>query len=126
MVVAKPGCPVVGLREAALWLLEVRVGLAPSRLLPDELARTDRLHPPQLEVLLAGVDHDRDSRIALQVDPALAPDDRIEPQSAPVPAVPEGADVGPAVGASGAHPADQQPCQVRIPLLVAHGDFATA
>jgi len=59
-------------RELTLHRREHLVRLPGARYLSDHLDGSAQFHPPKFEVVMAGIHHDGDPQVALQVRPSLA------------------------------------------------------
>ena len=75
--------------EQLLEHFQLGMRLAGARDLADDLNRAADLDTAQFQEVVAGVDDRADARVALQVGPALAARDRVEPQAALVPQEPQ-------------------------------------
>src|SRR5438309_4163806 len=76
----------------------------------------------ELEIRVAGIYHQRTQRLALQVGPALALDNRVDPDSLAIPPVPDRRDMRDIAGAERAQAAGALLGQEGIALFHRHGN----
>jgi len=99
---------------------------AGARHLGHHLDLAGQLDAAQLVVLLAGVNDDRDLRGTGKIVPALAADERVEPQGGAVPDKPQRRDVRPSARADAGDAADPLGPQERVDFRRRHGDRTPA
>src|SRR3984957_7156774 len=131
----EPGVPPVGARHrvAAVVLAgqeplafgELRIGRTGPRRCAAELDCAAQLRSAELAVIFPGVYQHGHLRVALEIGPALALDDRIDPQCRAVPGEPERGDVR-SLRARGRQAAGVLGREERVELRLVHGDFAAA
>src|SRR5262249_41066358 len=92
----------------------------------DDLDATQQLDTAQLEVVVAGIDRDAHARITHEVRPALALDDRVQPQGGAAPYEPQWRHVRRTGAVDTSEPAHVLDTEERVELVLVHRDPATA